>query len=106
MTDSFQAHKDVMKFLSQARAMCSRLVKRLYCAVCAVFVGVLSTGSSSVTSRVAGVCTDLPCSRPRSFHEHADMSGTALVHNSSLSQCNLGFNPLTLSVYTYLVNFD
>ena len=43
MTDSFQAHKDVMQFLSQTRAMRSALVKRLYCAVCAVFVGVLST---------------------------------------------------------------
>ena len=30
MTDSFQAHKDVMQFLSQARAMRSALVKRLY----------------------------------------------------------------------------
>ena len=39
MTDSFQAHKDVVQFLSQARAMRSSL----YCAVCAVFVGVLST---------------------------------------------------------------
>ena len=43
MTDSFQAHKDVMQFLIQARAMRSALVKRLYCPVCAVFVGVLST---------------------------------------------------------------
>ena len=43
MTDSFQAHKDVMQLLSQARAMRSALVKRLYCAVCAVFMGVLST---------------------------------------------------------------
>ena len=43
MTDSFQAHKDVMQFLSQARAMRSALVKGLYCAVCAVFMGVLST---------------------------------------------------------------
>ena len=43
MTDSFQAHKDVMQFLSQARAMRSALVKRLHCAVCAVFMGVLST---------------------------------------------------------------
>ena len=42
MTDSFQAHKDVMQFLSQARAMRSALVKRLYYAVCAVFMGVLS----------------------------------------------------------------
>ena len=41
MTDSFQAHKDVMQFLSQARAMRSALVKRLYCAVCAVFMGTL-----------------------------------------------------------------
>ena len=31
MTDSFQAHKDVMQFLSQARAMRSALVNRLYC---------------------------------------------------------------------------
>ena len=43
MTDSFQAHKDVMQFLSQTRAMRSALVKRLYCAVCAVFMGVVST---------------------------------------------------------------
>ena len=43
MTDSFQAHKDVMQFLSQARAMRSAPVNRLYCAVCAVFMGVLST---------------------------------------------------------------
>ena len=41
--DSFQAHKDVVQFLSQARAMRSALVERLYCAVCAVFIGVLST---------------------------------------------------------------
>ena len=32
-----------MQFLSQARAMHSELVKRLYCVVCAVFMGVLST---------------------------------------------------------------
>ena len=31
MTDSFQAHKDVMQFLSRARAMRSALVNRLYC---------------------------------------------------------------------------
>ena len=37
MTDSFQAHRDVMQFLNQARAMRSALVKRLHCAVCAVF---------------------------------------------------------------------
>ena len=43
MTDSFQAHKNVMEFLSQARAMRSLLVNKLYCAVCAVFMGVLST---------------------------------------------------------------
>ena len=43
MTDSFQAHKDVMQFMSQARAMRSALVKRLHCAVCAVFMGVLFT---------------------------------------------------------------
>ena len=30
MTDSFQAHKDVMQFLSQARAVRSALVNRLY----------------------------------------------------------------------------
>ena len=44
MTDSFQAHKDVMQFLSQARAMRSALVKRLYCAVC-----VLSTPTPSTS---------------------------------------------------------
>ena len=32
-----------MQFLSQARAMRSAFVNRLYCAVCAVFTGVLST---------------------------------------------------------------
>ena len=53
MTDSFQAHKDVMQFLSQARAMRSALVKRLYCAVCAVFMGVLSA-SSFVQGLVCG----------------------------------------------------
>ena len=31
MTDSFQAHKDVMQLLSQARAMRSALVNRLHC---------------------------------------------------------------------------
>ena len=45
MTDSFQAHKDVMQFLRQARKMRSALVKRLCCAVCAVFLSVLSTPS-------------------------------------------------------------
>ena len=30
MTDSLQAHKDVMQFLSQARAMRSALVNKLY----------------------------------------------------------------------------
>ena len=35
----FQAHKDVMQFLSQARAMRSALVKRLYCTdVCCEWV--------------------------------------------------------------------
>ena len=43
MTDSFHVHKDVVQFLSQARAMRSVLVNKLYCAVCAVFMGVLST---------------------------------------------------------------
>ena len=54
MTDSFQAHKDDTAIrdylsragpwaLSQARDVRSALVNRLYCAVCAVFVGVLST---------------------------------------------------------------
>ena len=32
-----------LQFLSQARAMRSALVTRLYCAVCAVFMGALST---------------------------------------------------------------
>ena len=31
MTDSFQAHKDVMQFLSQTRGVRSALVNRLYC---------------------------------------------------------------------------
>ena len=60
MTDSFQAHKDVMQFLSQARAMRSALVKRLYCAVCAVFMGVLSTQRERCVcvfvQRERGVC--------------------------------------------------
>ena len=43
MTDPFQAHKDVTQFLSQARAMRSALMKRLYCTVWAVCMGVLST---------------------------------------------------------------
>ena len=38
-TNSFQAHKDALQFLSQARAMRSALVNKLYCAVCAVFNG-------------------------------------------------------------------
>ena len=33
----------VLQFVSQARAMRSTLVKRLYCAVCAVFMRALST---------------------------------------------------------------
>ena len=42
MTDSFQAHKDVVQFLSQARAMRSALVNRLYCAdVCCDWVSCL-----------------------------------------------------------------
>ena len=48
MTDSFQAHKDVMQYLSQARAMCSALVNRLYCAVCAMFMGLLSLPPLSI----------------------------------------------------------
>ena len=48
MADSFQAHKNVMQLLSQGRAMRSALVKRLYCAVCAVFTSVLSTGAVSI----------------------------------------------------------
>ena len=39
----FQAHKDVVQFLSQTREMRSALVNRLYCAVRTVFMGVLST---------------------------------------------------------------
>ena len=39
MTDSFQAHKDVIQFLSQARAMRSALVNSLYCTdVCCEWV--------------------------------------------------------------------
>ena len=41
MTDSFQAHN-----LSQARTIRFALVTRLYCALCAVFMGVLSTLST------------------------------------------------------------
>ena len=51
MTDSFPAHKDVTQFLSQVRAVLSALVKRLYCAVCAVFMGVLSTKKNAVRIR-------------------------------------------------------
>ena len=63
MTDSFQAHKDVMQFLSQARAMRSALVNRLYCAVCAVSMCVLSTGSlpSSNSSESHMVCMKGRC---------------------------------------------
>ena len=43
MTDSFQANKDAMQLLIQARAMRSALVKGLYCAFCAVFMGVQSS---------------------------------------------------------------
>ena len=39
MTDSFQAHKDMMRFSTQARAVRFTIVTRLYCAVCAVFLG-------------------------------------------------------------------
>ena len=70
MTDSFQAHKDVMQFLSQARAMRSALLKRLYCAVCAVFMGVLSA-SSFVQGLACGdaaivMYPELFCQTPRS----------------------------------------
>ena len=42
MTDSFQAHKDVMQFSSQARAMRSALVNRLFCTdVCCELVSCL-----------------------------------------------------------------
>ena len=37
ITYSSQAHKDVTQFLSQARAMRSARVNRLYCVVCAVW---------------------------------------------------------------------
>ena len=65
MTDSFQAHKDVMQFLSQARAMRYAFVKRLYCAVCAVFMGVLSTSFSTnprsfTTTTPSCLTTNLP----------------------------------------------
>ena len=60
MTDSFQAHKDVMQFLSQACAVRSALVNRLYCAVCAVFTGVLSTH----TRRFSGILSRKPKSPP------------------------------------------
>ena len=59
MTDSFQAQKGVMHFLIQARAMRSALVERLYCAVCAVFMGVLST--------LRGPSSKLPVSSFRSW---------------------------------------
>ena len=48
MTDSFQAHKDDPCDLSQARAVRSALVNKLYCAVCAVFVAVLSIHTPSI----------------------------------------------------------
>ena len=59
MTDSFQAHKDVMQFFSQARSMRSALVKRLYCAVCAVCMGLLST-----PRRCSGILSRKPKSPP------------------------------------------
>ena len=58
MTDSFQAHKDDAAMLepcwplTQARDVRSALVNRLYCAVCTVFVGVLSTANVRFTSSI------------------------------------------------------
>ena len=59
MSNSFQAHKDVVQFLSQARAMRSALVKRLYCAVCAVFMGVLSTPRDENASYTFNILDDV-----------------------------------------------
>ena len=42
-----------MQFLSQARAMRSAHVNRRYCAVCAVFVGVLSNSFAIPMSAIA-----------------------------------------------------
>ena len=43
-----------LQFLSIARAMRSALVNRLYYAVCAMFMGVLSTGSSALVAVAIG----------------------------------------------------
>ena len=47
-TDSFQAHKDVMQFLSRARAMRSALMKRLYYTVCVQCLWVYCLHSPSI----------------------------------------------------------
>ena len=69
MTDSFQAHKDVMQLLSQARAMRSALVKRLYCAVCAVVMDVLSTPPDDFLEFLPGNRNHHPFSGDEGCHE-------------------------------------
>ena len=62
MTDSFQAHKNDAAILepcwplSQARDVRPALVNRLYCAACAVFVGVLSTSPAQSLSSCTSKC--------------------------------------------------
>ena len=69
MTDSFQAHKDVFQFLSQARAILSALVNRLYCVVCAVFMGVLSTHPVDFLEFFPGIRNHLHFSDDVGCHE-------------------------------------
>ena len=72
MTDSFQAHKDSTQFLSQARAMRSAHVKRLYCAECAVYVCTVHTHR-----RFSGILCRKPKSPPSSEHDQVNTVGCA-----------------------------
>ena len=107
ITDSFQAHKNVMQFLSQAHAMRSALVKRLYCAVCAVFIGVLSTSSNkfaiakSATAKLKMKMKMLPAGIPVALFDTAIQSCDRHRNRSFLLLRILSLTLLTLWMYRY-----
>ena len=72
-----------LQFLSQARAMRSTPVKRLYCAVCAVFVGVLSTHSVDFLQVFPGNRNHHHFSHDASCHEFQ------LIYHCEVGHCEV-----------------
>ena len=70
-----------LPFLGQTRAMRSALVNRLFCGVCAVFVGLLSTRKVQVVT----LCWCAKKTRAGHLHENASKQGWKPVQSALLT---------------------